>query len=71
VTAGVSWLGTNFDSVLIYGVLREAYIYMKGDQDLANMYEAKYQEALELLKVLGEGKDRRDAYRSGQSRISF
>lgn len=71
VTAGVSWLGTNFDSVLIYGTLREAYIYMKGDQDLAAMYEAKYLEALELLKVLGEGKDRRDAYRSGQSRISF
>jgi hypothetical protein len=44
---------------------------MKGDQDLANMYEAKYQEALEMLKVLGEGKDRRDAYRSGQSRVSF
>ena len=71
VTAGVSWLGTNFDSVLIYGTLREAYIYMKGEQDLANMYEAKYQEALEMLKILGEGKDRRDAYRSGQSRISF
>lgn len=71
VTAGTSWLGTNFDTVLIYGTLREAYIYMKGDQDLANMYEAKYQEALELLKVLGEGKDRRDAYRSGQSRVSF
>jgi len=71
VTSEVSWLGTNFDSVLIYGTLREAYIYMKGDQDLANMYEAKYQEALEMLKVLGEGKDRRDAYRSGQSRVSF
>lgn len=71
VTANTSWLGTNFDSVLIYGVLREAYIYMKGDQELANMYEAKYQEALEMLKVLGEGKDRRDAYRSGQSRVSF
>lgn len=71
VTAGTSWLGTNFDTVLIYGTLREAYIYMKGDQDLANMYEAKYQEALEMLKVLGEGKDRRDAYRSGQSRVSF
>lgn len=71
VTAGVSWLGNNFDSVLIYGTLREAYTYMKGDQDLATMYEAKYLEALELLKVLGEGKDRRDAYRSGQSRISF
>lgn len=71
VTAETSWLGTNFDTVLIYGTLREAYIYMKGDQDLANMYEAKYQEALEMLKVLGEGKDRRDAYRSGQSRVSF
>lgn len=71
VTANTSWLGTNFDTVLIYGTLREAYIYMKGDQDLANMYEAKYQEALEMLKVLGEGKDRRDAYRSGQSRVSF
>mgnify|MGYP006274830621 CR=1 FL=1 len=66
---GTSWLGTNFEYVLLYGVIREAYTYLKGDTDLAAMYEQKYQEALGQLKVLGDGKDRRDAYRSGQVRV--
>lgn len=70
VTATTSWLGENFETVLLYGTIREAYLYLKGDSDLASAYEAKYQEALELLKVLGDGKDRRDAYRSGQTRVS-
>lgn len=70
VTAGTTWLGTNFETVLLYGAIREAYTYLKGDADLMSAYEAKYQEALALLKVLGDGKDRRDAYRSGQVRVS-
>ena len=69
VTAGTSWLGDNFESVLLYGSLREAYTYMKGEQDLMNYYEQKYQEALGLLKQLGDGKNRRDAFRSGQVRV--
>lgn len=69
VTAGTSWLGDNFETVLLYGAIREAYVYMKGEQDMINNYEAKYQESLGLLKVLGDGKDRRDAYRSGQVRV--
>lgn len=69
VTAGTSWLGDNFETVLLYGALREAYQYMKGEEDITAQYEAKYQEALNLLKVLGDGKDRRDAYRSGQARV--
>lgn len=69
VTAGTSWLGDNFETVLLYGSLREAYQYMKGEEDITAQYEAKYQEALMLLKVLGDGKDRRDAYRSGQTRV--
>lgn len=69
VTAGTSWLGDNFETVLLYGSLREAYQYMKGEADITQEYEAKYQEALGLLKVLGDGKDRRDAYRSGQTRV--
>ena len=69
VTAGTSWLGDNFETVLLYGSLREAYQYMKGEEDITAQYEAKYQEALNLLKVLGDGKDRRDAYRSGQTRV--
>lgn len=69
VTAGTSWLGDNFETVLLYGTIREAYTYLKGEQDLMNYYEQKYQEALALLKVLGDGKDRRDAYRNGQVRI--
>lgn len=68
VTAGTTWLGDNFDMVLLYGAVREAYLYMKGEADLAASYETKYQEALLLLKELGEGKNRRDEYRSGQRR---
>lgn len=69
VTAGTSWLGDNFETVLLYGTLREAYLYMKGEQDIVAYYEQKYQESLGLLKLLGEGKDRRDAFRSGLNRI--
>ncbi len=69
VTAGTSWLGDNFETVLLYGCLREAYIYQKGESDVAAYYENKYLESLNLLKQLGDGKDRRDAYRSGQLRI--
>lgn len=69
VTAGTSWLGDNFESVLLYGSLREAYTYLKGEADMMQNYEAKYQEALAQLKRLGDGLDRQDAYRSGQARI--
>jgi hypothetical protein len=68
VTAGTTWLGDNFDSVLLYGTLLEAYIYMKGEADMMAVYEAKYKEALGLAKRLGDGMERQDAYRSGQYR---
>lgn len=69
VTAGTTWLGDNFETVLLYGTIREGYTYLKGEADLMAYYEQKYQESLALLKVLGDGKDRRDAYRSGQVRV--
>lgn len=69
VNYGTSWLGDNFETVLLYGSLREAYTYLKGEQDMMNYYEQKYQESLGLLKRLGDGLDRQDAYRSGQVRI--
>ena len=68
VTAGTSWLGDNFDSVLLYGALLEAYTFMKGEQDVIAEYQKRYDEALALLKQLGEGKNRQDMYRSGQIR---
>ena len=68
VTAGTTWLGDNFDSVLLYGSLVEAYTYMKGEQDIMSFYNTKYQEALGLAKRLGDGMERQDAYRSGQYR---
>jgi hypothetical protein len=68
VTAGTSWLGDNFDSVLLYGALLEAYTYMKGEADVTATYQKRYDEALALLKQLGDGKNRRDAYRNGQVR---
>jgi len=63
-----SWLGDNFDTVLLYGSLVEAYTYMKGEQDMMALYNGKYQEALALAKRLGDGMERQDAYRSGQYR---
>jgi hypothetical protein len=68
-TTGTSWLGDNFESVLLYGSLREAVIFQKGEQDMVNYYEQKYQESLALLKELGDGKDRRSAYRDGQLKL--
>ena len=66
--SGQTWLGDNFDSVLLYGSLVEAYTYMKGEQDMLQLYNTKYQEALMLAKRLGDGMERQDAYRSGQYR---
>jgi len=68
VTAGNTWLGDNFDTVLLYGTLLEAYIYMKGEADMMAIYNQKYMEALALAKRLGDGMERQDAYRSGQFR---
>ena len=65
---GRTWLGDNFDTVLLYGCLVEAYTYMKGEQDVMAFYEAKYKEALAQAKRLGDGMERQDAYRSGQYR---
>jgi len=65
---GTSWLGTNFETVLLYGALVEAYTFMKGEQDMITLYNQKYMEALALLKRLGDGMERQDAYRSGQFR---
>jgi hypothetical protein len=68
VTAGSTWLGDNFDSVLLYGSLVEGYTFMKGESDMIAVYEGKYKEALGLAKRLGDGMERQDAYRSGQYR---
>jgi hypothetical protein len=68
VSPYTSWLGDNFDSVLLYGSLVEAYTYMKGETDMMALYNGKYQEALALAKRLGDGMERQDAYRSGQFR---
>ena len=68
VTAGTSWLGNNFDSVLLYGSLLEAYTFMKGEPDVIQNYTARYNEALAMLKQLGEGKNRQDTYRTTQAR---
>ena len=65
---GRTWLGDNFDSVLLYGSLVEAYTYMKGEADMMTLYNTKYNEALALAKRLGDGMERQDAYRSGQYR---
>ncbi len=67
---GRTWLGDNFDSVLLYGSLVEAYTFMKGEQDMVALYNQKYMEALAMASRLGDGLERSDAYRSGQSRVA-
>ncbi len=66
---GQTWLGDNFDSVLLYGSLVEAYTFMKGETDLLSAYDTKYKEALMLLKNLGDAKQRGDAYLDGQVKL--
>jgi len=68
VTASTSWLGDNYDSVLLYGSLLEAQIFMKGESDVFNAYKEKYGESLAGLKQLSEGKNRQDMYRNEQAR---
>jgi hypothetical protein len=67
---GQTWLGDNFDTVLLYGSLVEAYTYMKGENDMMALYDGKYKEALALAQRLGDGLERSDAYRSGQARVA-
>ena len=69
VTAGTTWLGDEFDSALLNGALLEAIRFMKGEPDIVAMYEKMYLQSITLLKNLGDGKLREDAYRSGQFRI--
>ena len=69
VTAGTTWLGDNFDSALLNGALVEALRYMKGEAADTAVYDKLYLQALTLLKNLGDGKQRMDAYRDGQYRM--
>lgn len=69
VDAGNSWLGDNFDSVLLYGALVEAYIYMKGEVDVLKAYDQKFTEALAMAKRLGDGLERGDLFRNGQPKV--
>jgi hypothetical protein len=70
VTTSTTWLGDNFDTVLLYGSLVEAYTFMKGEADMLALYDGKYKEALALASRLGDGLERSDAYRSGQARLA-
>jgi hypothetical protein len=67
--SGTSWLGDNYDPVLFYGSMREAIIFMKGEQDMVTYYETMYQDAVAQLKRLGDGLERGDAYRDGQTKL--
>lgn len=68
VTAGTTWLGDNFDSVLFNAVMVEAARFMKAEQDIVQLYTGQFNDSILLLKNLGDGKNRQDAYRSGQVR---
>ena len=66
---GQSWLGDNYDPVLFYGAMREAMLFQKQEQDIIKYYEDKYQEAMAEMKRLGDGLERGDAYRDGQTKL--
>ena len=70
VTASTTWLGDNFDSTLLYGTICEAYTYMKGEEGMVKLAQDRYVQAIALLKNLGDGKQRMDAYRDGQYRVA-
>ena len=70
VTANTTWLGDNFESVLLYGSLLEAAAFMKSDADTITYYKDRYTEALALLQRLGNGLERGDAYRDGQTKLN-
>jgi hypothetical protein len=70
VTAQTTWLGDNFDSVLLYGTICEALVYMKGEGDMITIANERYVQAIALYKNLADGKQRGDAYRDGQTRVS-
>jgi hypothetical protein len=70
VTAGSTWLGDNFDSALLNGALVEAIRFMKGEPDMVKLYQDMYVQSIALLKNLGDGKQRMDAYRDGQVRTA-
>ena len=67
---GETWLGDNFDSALLNGTLVEAITYTKGEDSMLKLYSDRYAQAIALLKNLGDGKLRMDAYRDGQVRIA-
>lgn len=67
--SGTSWLGDNYDPCLLYGSLREAVIFQKGEQDMVSYYEKQFQDAMAQLNRLGTGLERGDAYRDGQAKI--
>ena len=70
VDTSPSWLGTNADTALLYGSLVEAYTYMKGDADMMQLYQQRYQEAVGLLKLQAEGRMTGDEYRDGTIRTA-
>jgi|TARA_A100001391_G_scaffold63345_1_gene39401 hypothetical protein len=67
--SGTTWLSTNAENALLYGSLLEGYTYMKGDPDLMQVYEKRYDQALARLKTLGEGENTREQYRDGVYRV--
>ena len=70
-TSGTSWVGDNYDPVLLYGAMREAMIFMKGESDMVGYYEQKYQEAIGQLKRLCDGLERGDSYRNNQTKLPY
>lgn len=64
-----TWLSINAENALLYGTLIQGYTYSKGDQDVFAQYQTQYQTALAALKVLAEGRNRKDVYRLSDRRL--
>lgn len=69
VTAGTTWLSSRGEAAILYGSILHGYIYLKGDQDVIAAYKDKYAQAVADLKLIAEGRDRKDSFRTSDKRL--
>lgn len=69
VTAGTTWLSTDFPNALLYGTIVEAYVYLKGEPERLTDYKGLFADAMEQLKQLGDGQKRQDTFRTKATRV--
>lgn len=67
--ANTTWISINGENAILFGTVLQGYIYLKGDQDVMKQYMETYSQATSALKVIAEGRNRKDSYRQPDQRI--